>query len=91
MLNVPFPYEDWDKNPKVSKMILNSQWHQQRFNEVTKEMSFSFLVSFVVTLIMITPFWYTGCKIDILHSLYNISFSLSNQHEAQVSDEDNWT
>ena len=61
-MNVPVPYEDWDKcqDEEMNVKTSLSECYKKRFLEVKKEMILSQMVSLVFMIIMLVPLWYTG-------------------------------
>ena len=68
--NIPFPYKDWDVAAadfrKENEGDLTGNWdesnasYKQRFARVEREMTWSYVVTFVFTIASMVPLLYTG-------------------------------
>ena len=54
-LNVPVPFRDWD-----DKDDRTFDWYESKFYRVRTEMIVSYVLSFIISLAMLIPLWYTG-------------------------------
>ena len=62
-LNVLVPFQDWDTQQSDSiKSLPTWQWFNMKSKQVSKEMKYSYLLSLIMTLVMMVPLWYTGNK-----------------------------
>ena len=64
MTNLPYPYEDWDSRKSNSLELFKI-----RYKNTEKEMWFSFVVTFLVTLVMLVPINLTGNRSFYLSSI----------------------
>ena len=64
MTNLPYPYEDWDSRKSNSLELFKI-----RYKNTEKEMWFSFVVTFLVTLVMLAPINLTGNRSFYLSSI----------------------
>ena len=63
-LNYATPFKDWDHGQR------SIAEYKTRFKALQREMTATFAVNFIVTIIMVIPLWFTG---NILQT--NISYS----------------
>ena len=53
-INIPYPYKDWD----TENLIVAG--FKQRLREVNIEMTWTYVVNFIINILMFCPFWWTG-------------------------------